>query len=203
MKGPDQLQNRRTQTPPGPKHQRPCFSDGEPALLNDPSGNPQFFSPFEERSGFDVRNEIIVPLNTREKTIGVIVVMNKKTELLGRRRAHSVVACRRCSARRRERHVLRGLLNSYRELEDLNRVKSKILNHLSHELRTRLPSFGHPRHHVEKAQGHGTKDFDRPIERMNRHVQSLNRLEAQVESIMITGVHLGAQVDSRFSAKGT
>jgi len=33
----------------------------------------------------------------------------------------------------------------------------------------------------------GLKDFDRGLARMNRHIQSLNRLESQVESIMMTG----------------
>ncbi|MEW6113430.1 MAG: GAF domain-containing protein, partial [Thermodesulfobacteriota bacterium] len=54
------------------------FQTGEPVLLNDPSKHPLFYRPFETRSGFAVRNEVIVPLHTREKTIGVLVVMNKK-----------------------------------------------------------------------------------------------------------------------------
>jgi len=38
-----------------------------------------------------------------------------------------------------------------------------------------------------KLQNEGIGGFDRPIDRIERHVQSLNRLEAQVESILMTG----------------
>jgi GAF domain-containing protein len=165
------------------------FQTGEPAMLNDPSSNPQFFSPFEERSGFDVRNEIIVPLNTREKTIGVIVVMNKKDGSFSEEDVHILSSLAGVVALAVENATFfEELLNSYKELEDLNRVKSKILNHLSHELRTPLAILrGTLATMWKRLRDMGTKDFDRPIERMNRHVQSLNRLEAQVESIMMTG----------------
>lgn len=165
------------------------FQTGEPALLNDPASNPQFFSPFEERSGFHVRNEIIVPLNTREKTIGVIVVMNKKDGSFSEEDVHVLSSLAGVVALAVENATFfEELLNSYRELEDLNRVKSKILNHLSHELRTPLAILrGTLATMWKRLRDMDMKDFDRPIERMNRHVQSLNRLEAQVESIMMTG----------------
>lgn len=165
------------------------FQTGEPALLNDPSSNPKFFKPFEERTGFDIRNEIIVPLHTREKTIGVLVVINKNEGNFTEEDVHVLSSLAGVVALAVENATFfEELLNSYRELENLNRVKSKILNHLSHELRTPLAIIrGTLATMWKRLRDMGLKDFDRPIERMNRHVQSLNRLEAQVESIMMTG----------------
>ncbi|MBI5251921.1 MAG: GAF domain-containing protein [Desulfomonile tiedjei] len=165
------------------------FQTGEPALLNDPAHNPNFFRPFEERSGFHIRNEIIVPLHTREKTIGVLVVINKREGNFTEEDVHILSSLAGVVALAVENATFfEELLSSYRDLENLNRVKSKILNHLSHELRTPLAIIrGTLATMWKRLRDMGLKDFDRSIERMNRHVQSLNRLEAQVESIMMTG----------------
>ncbi len=116
------------------------FQTGEPALTNNPVDNPQFFKPFETRTGFTIRNEIIVPLNTREKTIGVLVVMNKREGQFTEEDVQVLSSLAGVVALALENATFFDeLMNSYRELEDLNRVKSKILNHLSHELKIPSP----------------------------------------------------------------
>ncbi|MCX5861732.1 MAG: GAF domain-containing protein [Desulfomonile sp.] len=165
------------------------FHSGEPALLNDPTSNPLFFKPFEDRAGFVIRNEIIVPLHTREKTIGCLVVLNKKEGQFSEDDVHVLSSLGGVVAMAVENaSFFEEMLKSYRELEDLNRVKSKTLNHLSHELRTPLSIIRGTLATMErKLQDMGINDFDRALDRMNRHVQSLNRLELQVESIIMTG----------------
>ncbi|MGC9030308.1 MAG: GAF domain-containing protein [Desulfomonilaceae bacterium] len=165
------------------------FSTGEPALLNDPTSDPNFFKPFQDRSGFYIRNEIIVPLNTREKTIGCLVVMNKKEGQFSQEDVQVLSSLAGVVALSVENATFfEEMLKSYRELENLNRVKSKILNHLSHELRTPLAILRGSLATMErKLADMGIKEFDRVISRMNRHVESLNRLESQVESILMTG----------------
>lgn len=165
------------------------YTTGEPAMVNDPSTDPQFFTEFETRSGFHIRNEIIVPLNTREGTVGVLVVMNKKHGQFSEEDIHLCSSLASVVAMAVENATFfEELLRSYRELEDLNRAKSKILNHLSHELRTPLAIIRGTLATMErKLRERGIDSFDAALGRMNRHVQSLNRLEAQVESIMMTG----------------
>jgi GAF domain-containing protein len=165
------------------------FKSGEPALLNNPTSDPDFYTPFEEESGFRIRNEMIVPLNTREETIGVLVVINKKSGQFTEEDLHVCSSLAGVVALAVENALFFSeLLTSYRELEDLNRVKSKMLNHLSHELRTPLAIIrGTLATMQKKLEDMGISDFDRALARMTRHVQSLNRLESQVESIMMTG----------------
>jgi GAF domain-containing protein len=165
------------------------FVTGEPALLNDPTSDPHFYKPFQEQTGILMRNQIIVPLNTREKTIGCLAVINKRggqftqddvqvlSSLAG------VVALAVENAK-----FLEEMISSYHELENLNRAKSKILNHLSHELRTPVAIIRGTLVNMErKLKTIGVTDFDRALDRMDRHIQSLSRLENQVESIMMTG----------------
>ncbi len=165
------------------------FQTGEPALLNDPASNPLFFKPFEHRSGFMIRNEIIVPLHTREKTIGCLVAMNKRDGKFTEEDVHILSSLAGVVAMGIENYTFfEELLTSYKEMENMNRVKTKTLNHLSHELRTPLAIIRGTLATMERRlKEKGLRDFDRAIARMKRHVHSLNRLEAQVESIMRTG----------------
>lgn len=165
------------------------FQTGEPALLNDPASDPKFFRPFESRSGFHIRNEIIVPLHTREQTIGTLVAINKKDGLFTEDDVRLLSSLAGVVALAVENsRFFEELLSSYRELQEMNTVKTKILNHLSHELRTPLAIIrGTIITMQRKLKEMGISVFDRAIERMNRHIQSLNRLEAQVESIVMTG----------------
>ena len=165
------------------------FQTGESVLLNDPTNNPKFFSPFVSRTGFQFRNEILVPLHTREKTIGVLVTINKREGQFSEddlQLLHSLAGVVAMAVENST--FFQEMLDAFRELEDLNLVKSKILNHLSHELRTPLAIIrGSLVNMRKKLNDMGIEDFERSLERMERHIQSLNRLEAQVESIMMTG----------------
>ncbi len=165
------------------------FQTGEPALLNDPTSNPQFFKPFVDETGFEIRNEIIVPLHTREKTIGCLVVMNRREGQFTNDDVQLLLSLAGVVALAVENAgFLEELISSYHELQDMNRVKSKILNHLSHELRTPLAIIRGTLATMERKLGEmGISDFDRALSRMNRHVQSLNNLESRVESIIMTG----------------
>jgi len=176
------------------------FRTGEPVIDNDPSSEPEFFKEFETRSGFVIRNELLVPLDTREATIGVLVVMNKKTGNFTVDDRHLCASLAGVVAMAVENATFfTELLGSYRELEDLNRIKSKILNHLSHELRTPLAIIRGTLATMErKMEALGVAGFERHMGRMRRHVQGLNRLEAQVESIMMTGYSWERRMISNF-----
>ncbi len=179
------------------------YLTGEPALLNNPNSDPKFFRPFQDKSGFTIRNEIIVPLHTRERSIGCLIVINKHHGQFTQDDFQLLLSMAGVVAMAVENaNFFEELLTSYRELEDLNRVKTKILNHLSHELRTPLAIIrGTLATMQRKLDQKGLTEFDRPLERMNRHVQSLNDLEAQVESIMMTGYTFERRYVSEFLQK--
>ncbi|MFH0959928.1 MAG: GAF domain-containing protein, partial [Pseudomonadota bacterium] len=165
------------------------FQTGEGALINDPNENPLFFKTFEKITGLVIRNEIIVPLNTREETIGCLVVMNKKDGRFTQDDVQLLTSLAGVVALAVENATFfQEMLNSYKDLENMNRVKSKVLNHLSHELRTPLAIIRGTLVNMEKKLlEKGISDFDNAMSRMNRHLQSLSRLETQVESIIMTG----------------
>jgi sigma-B regulation protein RsbU (phosphoserine phosphatase) len=51
---------------------------GEPVVVNDPKSDERFYSGVDEATGFETRNIIAVPLRARDRTIGVVEVINKQ-----------------------------------------------------------------------------------------------------------------------------
>lgn len=52
---------------------------GEPLILNDVQADPRFFKDADAKSSFQTRSMICVPVKTKEKIIGVLEAINKKT----------------------------------------------------------------------------------------------------------------------------
>jgi GAF domain-containing protein len=55
------------------------FANGEPAVVEDPAGDERFYGGIDEKTGFATRNLLAAPMRTRERTIGVVEVINKRT----------------------------------------------------------------------------------------------------------------------------
>jgi GAF domain-containing protein len=51
---------------------------GEPANVSDPKSDPRFYGGIDEKTGFETKSILAVPMTTRERTIGVIEVINKR-----------------------------------------------------------------------------------------------------------------------------
>ncbi len=50
----------------------------EPLVVSDPKSDPRFYGGIDEKTGFETRSILAVPMTTREHTIGVIEVINKR-----------------------------------------------------------------------------------------------------------------------------
>lgn len=51
----------------------------EPVVVNDPKADGRFYSGVDEATGFETRNIIAIPLPARDRTIGVVEVINKRS----------------------------------------------------------------------------------------------------------------------------
>jgi GAF domain-containing protein len=52
--------------------------NGEAAVVDDAKQDPRFYGGIDETTGFETRTVLAVPMATRERTIGVIEVINKR-----------------------------------------------------------------------------------------------------------------------------
>lgn len=110
---------------------------GKPVIVHDPSGEPDFYPGVDEQADIKTNNMLFVPLRSHERTIGVLAAVNKKegsfddTDLELLNMIAGTVALSVENARFSEE-----LKEAYHEVTSLNRAKDKVINHLSHELKT-------------------------------------------------------------------
>ncbi len=171
-----------------PKDQGVCgwvFRTGEPELVHDAVNDPRVYKSVAEISGFIARNMVCVPLQLAEKRLGVIYALNKDgsfseedVDIMTALSGNVALALENASQ-------FESLVNSYKELERLNRVKNRILHHLSHELKTPLSiveaSLRIMKNRLE-SQGVSPEKF--PFERIMRNLGRLKTIERQVAHIV-------------------
>ncbi len=109
---------------------------GEPLIHYD-SSNGGEYPERDRKMGFTVKNLVSVPLLVEGKIIGVLNALNKQEGRFGRKDMDllsmlaGTVALSIENARVREK-----LEKAYEEVSSLNAAKDRMINHLSHELRT-------------------------------------------------------------------
>jgi signal transduction histidine kinase len=111
------------------------------ANIVDVYADPRFNQDFDKQTGFRTRSILCMPLcGSHHELIGVIQVLNKKSRagfdqedesLLGGLNAHISVAVERAQ-------LIEAYIEKDRVLESQNHAKSKMIDHLSHELKTPL-----------------------------------------------------------------
>jgi len=172
-----------------PKDKGVCgwvFSTGQPALVHDAANDPRRYREVDNKSGFTTRNMICVPLQTREKRLGVLYALNKvggsftdeDVEIMTALSSNVALALENAS-------YYESLTISHKELERLNRVKNKMLHHLSHELKTPLAiieaSLRIMERRLEEKRIPAAK---LPFERIGRNLERLKIIEKQVAHIV-------------------
>jgi signal transduction histidine kinase len=121
-----------------------CFQTGEIINLEDVYQDSRFNKEVDAHTGYSTRNLLCMPLYTRSGSIlGVIQLLNKKAgvfseedEAFLRIFANHVSVFIEIAQLHQAR--INTLEQSKKELQNLNKAKSKALDHLSHELRTPL-----------------------------------------------------------------
>jgi signal transduction histidine kinase len=155
-------------------------------LINDAASDPRIYRPVEIKSGFITSNMICVPLKTMERSLGVLYALNKVFGSFDQDDVEILLALSGNVALALENaEQYENLTKSYKELERLHLVKTKILNHLSHELKTPLAIIEASLKNMErrmKAEGIDSERF--PFDRMLRNVGRLRTIEKQVGDIV-------------------
>ncbi len=159
---------------------------GEPVIVPDTSKDPNFYSVVDTQLGYATRNMLDVPLRSGDRIIGVLCALNKKAgnfdqtdvELLNM--ISSTVALSIENARFSDE-----LKEAYREVISLNRAKDRVINHLSHELKTPLSVLSASMNILSKRlSGLPEEQWKPTIDRALRNLQRLLEIQYQVEDIM-------------------
>lgn len=159
---------------------------GEPVMIEDVSKDPDFYSVVDTLAGFTTRSLLSVPLRSKERIIGVLCAMNKKIgmfdqmdmelmSMIGSTAALSIENVRFSSEIR----------EAYREVSSLNRAKDKVINRLSHEIKTPLSVLSASLSILEKRLAAlPDHSWKATIDRAKRNLERILEIQYQVEDIM-------------------
>ena len=159
---------------------------GKPVIVHDTSKESDFNDRVDKAIGFHTRDMVVVPLNAREKIAGVIIAINKKAGVFDNRDKKlltmigSTVALSIENAR-----FARELSEAYKEVSSINRAKDKIINHLSHELKTPVSILLASLKSLSlKLEELPEKDWKSTCDRAFRNLERILDIQYQVGDIM-------------------
>ena len=162
------------------------YRTGKPLIVPDYPNSPYFFGQVDEKSGYQTKNMLDVPIRTPERIIGVLCAVNKKEgefdeddlELLSA--IASTVASPIENARINEE-----LKRSYEEVKSLNKAKDRVIHHLSHELKTPVSVLSASLSLLtKKLSGLEIKDWKTIMERAERNLKRILEMQYEVEDIL-------------------
>jgi PAS domain S-box-containing protein len=159
---------------------------GDSIIVPDTSKDPNFYAAVDILGGFKTRNILDVPLRSKDRIIGVLCAINKKTGTFDKTDVEilnmiaGTVALSIDNAR-----VSDELKDAYEEVTSLNRAKDRVINHLSHELKTPLSVLRASLNILEKRLS-SLKDetWHATLDRAQRNLDRMLEMQYQVEDIM-------------------
>jgi len=182
-----------------------CFQTGETINLKDAYTDKRFNKKVDSHTGYRTKSVLCMPLYDREGSrLGIIQLLNKKNgvftnedetflQTFGNHASVFIEMAQLQKAR------IDALEQSRKELERLNRAKSKALDHLSHELRTPLAVIqGNIRLFKRKAQAHTPPLVkEETFESLEKNLNRLFDIQQETDQIIRTYQELekGPQVE--------
>jgi len=159
---------------------------GEPMIVNDTSTHRSLHEERDRKLGYKTRNLVLVPLKSSDRIIGALCAINKKEGLFDQTDVEMLsmiagtVALSVENARFSEE-----LKKAYREVTSLNRAKDKVINHLSHELRTPVAILSGSLNILTRRLAVLPQETWKPtLERLQRNLDRVVDIQYQVQDIM-------------------
>lgn len=156
------------------------FQNKRPLIINDPYKDPRFFSDVDKKTGSQTRNILCIPLiNRKQECIGTLQTLNKKEKDFTDQDLELMTSA--------SHYVTIALENAklYRDLKMLDKAKEKVINHLSHELKTPLAILSGVMGRIHKILGKDKlAELDKTLERGQRNVKRLIDLQRKIEDIL-------------------
>jgi PAS domain S-box-containing protein len=159
---------------------------GEPVIVNDTSTVDRAYPIRDEKLGYETRSFLQVPLKSGDRIIGFLTAINKKegifqqsdVELLNTIAGTVVLSVE--NARFSEE-----LKQAYKEVSSLNRAKDKVINHLSHELKTPISVlYGSFRILAKRLAELPEETWKPTLERAQRNLKRILEIQHQTDDIM-------------------
>ena len=159
---------------------------GEPIIVTDTTKVPKSYPMRDKKLGYRPKNFLQVPLRNGDRIIGALAAVNKQGETFDQTDVEllsmiaGTVALSVENARSSEQ-----LKKAYQELTSLDRAKDKVINHLSHELKTPVSVLdGSLDVLAKKLAKMPQNTWKRTMDRAKRNVNRLREIQEETDDIM-------------------
>ena len=159
---------------------------GEPVIIHDTSMDPDFYPFVDKQIGLTTKNMLEVPLRSSDRIIGVLCARNKKEGDFDQTDVELLTLIAGTVALFIENtRFSEEIKEAYREVTSLSRAKDKVINHLSHELKTPVSVLLASLNTLRKKMKDLPEETWKPaIERSQRNLKRILEIQYQVEDIM-------------------
>ncbi len=165
------------------------IKSGKPVIVHDSKKEPDYYPGVDEQAGVHTKNMLFVPLRSHDRTIGVLAAVNKKegafddTDVELMNMIAGTVALSVENARYSEE-----LREAYHEVMMLNRAKDKVINHLSHEIKTPVSVLLATLNILAKRlEPLPSETWETTLKRAKRNLERILDIQYEVEDIMRNG----------------
>lgn len=166
---------------------RHVIDTGEPLIENDLSTYGGLLEERDKILGFHAKSVAMVPLISRDSIIGILSASNKKigiyekTDIDLLNTIGSTVGLSIENAK-----VSKELQKAYSEVKSLNRAKDKLINHLSHEIKTPVAVLrGSIGILANQLQNLPLKNWQSALDRVYRNLNRIIEIQNEVSDIVL------------------
>lgn len=165
------------------------YRTGQPLIVPDTSKSPYFFGQVDEQSGYQTKNMLDVPMRTPDRMIGVLCAVNKREGEFDREDMDLLSAIASTVALPIENaRINEELKRSYEEVKSLNKAKDRVINHLSHELKTPVSvlsaSLSLLARRLSGIDAMDRKDWKSIMDRAQRSLKRILEMQYEIEDIL-------------------
>ncbi len=159
---------------------------GESMIVNDASTHRLLHEERDRKLGYRTRNLVLVPLKSSDRIIGALCAINKKEGLFDQTDVEMLSTIAGTVALSVENARFSDeLKKAYREVTSLNRAKDKVINHLSHELRTPVAILSGSLNILARRLAALPEETWKPtVQRLQRNLDRVVDIQYQVQDIM-------------------
>ncbi len=156
------------------------FQNKTPLIINDAYSDPRFFPDVDKKTGFRTRNILCIPLiNRKKECIGTLQTLNKKIGDFTEEDQELLTSASHYTAIALENAKL------YEDLKVLDKAKERVINHLSHELKTPLAIMTSVLNRIHrKLKDAEITGLDNTFDRGRRNLNRLLELQAKIDDII-------------------
>jgi len=156
------------------------FQNKTPLISNDPYKDSHFLPDVDKKTGFRTRNILCIPLiNRKQECIGTLQILNKKERDFTDQDLKLLTSA--------SHYIAIALENAklYDDLKVLDKAKERVINHLSHELKTPLSIISGVLTRVRnRLKDDNFSGIAKTLDRGERNVKRLIDLQAKIDDIL-------------------